>query len=105
MCARANDIVDRPGEHLANFMRTSALPRAVSQWSLMTLHDKLIKIGAKVAHHARYVTFQLAEVAVPRELFSAILERTLRAGVGVGENGEELELVARRQTRSGSTSS
>ncbi len=33
--------------------------------SLTTLRDKLIKIGAKLVHHARYVTFQLAEVALP----------------------------------------
>jgi len=38
----------------------------------------LIKIGAKVVRHARYVTFQMAEVAVPRELFRAILERIRR---------------------------
>src|SRR3954465_11838130 len=30
------------------------------------------KIGAKVVSHGRYVTFQLAEVAVPRRLFSEI---------------------------------
>ncbi len=37
------------------------------------LREKLIKIGAKVAAHGRYVTFQLAEVAVPRDLFREIL--------------------------------
>ncbi len=31
--------------------------------------------GAKVVHHAGYVVFQMAEVAVPRELFAKILER------------------------------
>ena len=41
----------------------------------------LIKIGVKVARHAKYVTFQMAEVAVPRELFAAILERIQRFGV------------------------
>ena len=61
-------------------MRTLALPRAISQWSLMTLQNKLIKIGAKVVRHARYVTFQMAEVTVPRELFSAILERIQQSG-------------------------
>ena len=40
---------------------------------MTTLRDKLIKIGAKVVRHSRYVTFQLAEVAVPRELFQKIL--------------------------------
>jgi hypothetical protein len=32
------------------------------------LREKLIKIGAKVTRHAKYVTFQLAEVAVTRNL-------------------------------------
>jgi hypothetical protein len=33
----------------------------------------LVKIGAKVVSHGWYVTFQLAEVAVPRSLFRKIL--------------------------------
>ena len=59
--------------NLANFMRTLALPKEVGHWSLTTLREKLVKIGAKVVSHGRYVTFQLAEVAVPRELFRKIL--------------------------------
>ncbi len=38
-----------------------------------TLREKLIRIGAKVVRHGRYVTFQLAEVAIPRALFAEIL--------------------------------
>ena len=45
---------------------------------MTTLREKLIKIGAKVVHHARQVIFQMAEVAVPRKLFAAILERIQR---------------------------
>ena len=59
--------------NLGNFMRTLALPDAVEQWSLTTLREKLVKIGAKVVSHGRYVTFQLAEVAVLRSLFQKIL--------------------------------
>ena len=59
--------------NLANFMRTLALPKEVEHWSLTTLREKLVKIGAKVVSHGRYVTFQLAEVAVPKELFRKIL--------------------------------
>ena len=59
--------------NLANFMRTLALPKEIEHWSLTTLREKLIKIGAKVVRHGRYVTFQLAEVAVPRKLFQKIL--------------------------------
>ena len=64
--------------NLGNFLRTLALPRSVKQWSLTTLREKLIKIGAKVVRHSRYMTFQMAEVAVPRKLFAAILERIAR---------------------------
>ena len=59
--------------NLANFMRTLALPEAVAHWSLTSLREKLVKIGAKIVTHARYVTFQMAEVAVPRTLFAEIL--------------------------------
>ncbi len=59
--------------NLANFTRTWALPKEVEHWSLTTLREKLVKIGAKVVSHGRYVTFQLAEVAVPRSLFQNIL--------------------------------
>ncbi len=62
--------------NLANFMRTLALPKEVEHWSLTTLREKLVKIGAKVARHGRYVRVQLAEVAVPRSLFEKILSRT-----------------------------
>jgi hypothetical protein len=59
--------------NLANFMRTLALPKEVEHWSLTTIREKLVKIGAKVVAHGRYVTFQMAEVAVPRDLFRRIL--------------------------------
>jgi Transposase DDE domain group 1 len=67
---------------LRNFLRQLALPRSVRRWSMTTLRDGPIEIGAEVVHHARAVTFQLAEVAVPRVLFAAILDRIvpLRAG-------------------------
>ena len=43
------------------------------QWSLTSLREKLVKIGAKVVRHGRYVIFQMAEAAVPKELFQEIL--------------------------------
>ena len=64
--------------NLANFVRRLALPGSVKHWSLTTLREKLIKIGAKVVRHARYVTFQMAEVAIPRRLFATILRRIAR---------------------------
>lgn len=47
----------------------------VKHWTLTTLRAKRIKIGTKVTHHSRLVVFQLAELAVPRQLFRAILHR------------------------------
>ena len=59
--------------NLGNFLRTLALPTAVAHRSLTTLREKLVKIGAKVVRHARSVVFQMAEVAIPRNLFADIL--------------------------------
>ena len=61
--------------NLGNFLRTLATPEAIAEWSLTSLREKLIKIGAKVVSHGRYVTFQMAEVAIPRQLFAAIMQR------------------------------
>ena len=82
----ATVVHDLPGErcaaqlhalayNLANFLRTLALPGEVERWSLTTLREKVMKIGAKVVAHGRYLVFQMAEVAVPRELFGRILDR------------------------------
>jgi hypothetical protein len=61
--------------NLGNFLRRLALPEGVEHWSLTTLREKLVKIGAKVVRHARYIVFQMAEVAIPRRLFATILRR------------------------------
>ena len=59
-------------------MRTLAMPKAVEPWSLTSLREKLVKIGAKVVGHGRYVTFQMAEVAVSRQMFAEILSLIAR---------------------------
>jgi len=64
--------------NIGNFMRTLAMPKTVERWSLTSLREKLIKIGAKVVRHGRYVTFQMAEVAVPRQIFADILSLIVR---------------------------
>lgn len=61
--------------NLGNFMRMLALPDAVEQWSLTTLREKLVKIGAKIVRHGRYIVFQMAEVAIPKNLFADIMRR------------------------------
>ena len=64
--------------NLGNFLRRLVLPGKVKHWSLRTLLVKLIKIGAKVLRHSRYVIFQMAEVAISKEVFAEILSRTNR---------------------------
>jgi hypothetical protein len=59
--------------NLANFLRTLALPGTVKQWSMTTLRDRMVKIGAKIVRHGRSITFHMAEVMVPRGLFQQIL--------------------------------
>ena len=49
--------------NLGNLLRTLALAKAVEQWSPTALRERLVEIGAKMARHGRYVTFQLAVVA------------------------------------------
>jgi hypothetical protein len=64
--------------NLGNFRRTLAMPRAAEPWSLTSLREKVIEIGAKVVRHSRYVTFQMAEVAVSRQMFTNILSLIAR---------------------------
>ena len=59
--------------NLGNFMRTLAMPETAEPWSLTSLRERLIKIGAKVVSHGRYVVFQMAEVAMPRRMFEEVL--------------------------------
>ena len=79
-CRRFKDNVARlqlfaVAYNLANSLRQLALPRSIRSWNFTTSREKLVKIGAKVVAHSKYVIFQLAEVAVPCKLFGAILER------------------------------
>ena len=47
----------------------------VERWSLTTLREGLLKIGARIVRHGRYVVFQPAEMAVARALLAATLRR------------------------------
>jgi len=51
------------------------LPMEVKVWSLTTRREKLLKIGAEMVSLGKCATFQLAEVAVPGNLFREILRR------------------------------
>ena len=50
----------------------------MAHWSLTTLKEKLVKIGARMVRHGRYITFQMAEVAVSGRMFGRILARIAR---------------------------
>ena len=65
--------------NMGNFLRRLALPTSMKHWTLTTLLMKLIKTGAKkVVHHAQYVIFQMAEMAVSRKVFATILAQMRR---------------------------
>ena len=76
MCFTANAVrlqLHALAYNLANFLRTLATPGAIETWSLTSLRERLIKTGARLVRHARYAVFQLAEAALPRQVFAGIL--------------------------------
>jgi Transposase DDE domain group 1 len=58
--------------NLGNFLRRLTLPKAVQEWSLRSVQLKLIKTGARLVRHARSLVFQMAEVAVPRDVWASV---------------------------------
>jgi len=78
MFPRACELAGRDGDRVGPLR-----PRlhARRREAITTLREKLIKIGAKVTRHSKYVTFQLAEVAVTRNLFAAILIRIAQLAI------------------------
>ena len=75
--------------NLANFVQTLALREAVAQRYLTSLQEKPIKIGFKAVRHARYAVFQMAEIAVPRELLKQILQLTTDSNDDRRKRGSE----------------
>lgn len=92
---------------LGNFLGQLVLPKPIRSWTQRTLREKLVKIGAEVVPHAENVVFQLVEVAVPRQVFAAIVKRSAGCGwrvlrgeaSGDGQNG--LRVVAVRSVCAG----
>ena len=70
--------------NLGNFLRRLALPEAVKDWSLRSVHAKLIKTGGRLVRHARRLVFHLAAVAFPGEGFAALLDRIGRLALAPG---------------------
>jgi hypothetical protein len=79
----------RAGLQPRHYMRTLAMPKTKEPWPLTSLREKLIKIGAKIVSHGRYVTFQSGRsrsvaADVRRNLFA---DRRLRAGARASIRG------------------
>jgi hypothetical protein len=66
------------------------MPAGAEPWSLTSLWEKLIKIGAKVASHGRYVMFQMAAVAVSRRMFQDILRLIARLRAPPAQHDREI---------------
>ena len=75
----ASSLPNRP--RLLALMVDNAEPEPSKDWSLTSLKYKLIMIGAKVVSRGRYVGFQMAQVAVPRQMFADILSLVARLRV------------------------
>jgi hypothetical protein len=87
-CRRSRDNQARPplfalACNLGDFLRQRSQPRPVQTWTLTTLRETQIEIGAIVVRPGKALTFP---AAVPRALFAARLDRTrrLRAAPGPG---------------------
>jgi hypothetical protein len=61
--------------NLGNFLQRLVLPPEMARWSLTSLRERWVKIGARLARRARRLVLQMAEVAIPRDLFAQILNR------------------------------
>ena len=79
--------------NLGNFMRTLAMPKTAESWSLTSLR------GAKVVSHGRYVTFQMAEVAVSRQTFQEILSLIARLRAALAPHEERWGVRCDREPR------
>lgn len=64
--------------NLGNFIHRLGFPECMNRWSVASLQTGLIKTGGWLAHHARNLVFQQAEVFVTRETLTGILERIRR---------------------------
>ena len=61
--------------NLGNLWRRLALPKKIGNWSLMSLQQRLVKTGGRLAKHARYYWLLLAEGHLTRERFGSMLRR------------------------------
>jgi hypothetical protein len=60
---------------LGNLWRRLALPKAIGNWSLTSLQQRLVKTGGRLIKHVRYYWLLLAESHLTRRLFGGTLRR------------------------------
>jgi hypothetical protein len=76
LCANGSAAVaKRSTYNLGNLWRRRALPKAIYNWSLTSLQQRLVKTGGRLIRHARYYWLLLAESHLTRRLFGGMLER------------------------------
>jgi hypothetical protein len=56
-----------------NFTRTLAMPKVAEPWSLASLQEADQDRRKGRLSHGRYITFQLAEMAVSRQIFDILM--------------------------------
>ena len=61
--------------NLGNLWWRLVLPQRISKWSLTSLQQRLVKVGGRLARHARYYWFLLVESQLTRRLFGAMVRR------------------------------
>jgi hypothetical protein len=94
------------GYNLGNFLRTLATPELIKDWSLTSLKEKLIKIGAKVVSHGSLRRISDGRgrhptADVPRD-FAADRGTTAAATTGAGVRRRSLRIQRALNRRSAS---
>ena len=70
--------------NLGNLWRRLALPGRISNWSLTSLQQRLVKTGGRLVKHARYYWLLLAESHLTRRLFTGMLGKISALPVPTG---------------------
>jgi hypothetical protein len=70
--------------NLGNLWRRLVLPKRIDNWSLTSLHQRLVKTGGGLVKHARYYWLLLAERHLTRRLFGRMLQRIAGLSVPAG---------------------
>ena len=59
--------------NLGNLRRRLTLPAGIEDWSLTSLHQRLVKTGRRLVKHARYYWLMLASGHLTKIRFAAML--------------------------------